>query len=147
MVIKRRKKSAKFAKDSKHNNLPKDEHGNVIKKGGRKKGVVNHVTREAKEMIALAFEGMGGLPAFIEWGKKHPTPFYTIVYTKLTPLQVVGKLDHAVHSSDASAETEALKRAFLSVMQSRVAPPIIDVTPESNNIHEAEIIPILIDKK
>lgn len=127
--------------------FPKTADGKVKAGPGRPKGLPNAITREAKEMIALAFEGMGGLPAFIEWGKKHPTPFYTIVYTKLTPLQVVGKLDHAVHSSDASAETEALKRAFLSVMQSRVAPPIIDVTPESNNIHEAEIIPILIDKK
>lgn len=43
------------------------------------------VTGEAREMLALAFEGIGGLPELMKWAKTHRTAFYNH-YTKLLPM-------------------------------------------------------------
>jgi len=56
---------------------------------GRKKGVPNKVTQSVKEALCLAFEGIGGVPALIEWGKepRNQAEFYKI-WCKVMPTQV-----------------------------------------------------------
>jgi hypothetical protein len=41
------------------------------KTGGRKPGSPNKLTVAAREAYQLAFEGIGGVPAFTEWAKLH----------------------------------------------------------------------------
>jgi hypothetical protein len=71
---------------------------NLTRKGrGRPKGSVNKVGKEAKEIIAAAAEGLGGLERMIEWAKSDPkneSAFWTSVYPKLLPLTVAGDKDN-----------------------------------------------------
>jgi hypothetical protein len=78
----------------------------------KKEVAPTEVTGEAKDMIALAFEGIGGLPKLIQWARTHQTAFYS-AYTKLLPLQVSASVSHKV---DEEQERAALKTAFLSVI-------------------------------
>ena len=124
-AVKRRNNPASY--------LPKDENGRTIKKGGRAKGTPNKITGEAKTVIALAFEGIGGLPALIAWAKKNKTNraiFYTHIYTKLIPVQVAGKINVSEDNS-ASHAASALERILLGIIAERQdgdneAPVIID---------------------
>lgn len=59
--------------------------------GGRQKGTRNKITREAKTMIALAAEGIGGLPRLIRWAKrnnKNETVFWSQIYSRLIPHKI-----------------------------------------------------------
>ena len=49
-----------------------------IKAGGRQKGTPNKTTATIREAIDLAFDGLGGVPALIEWASKNPTEFYKL---------------------------------------------------------------------
>lgn len=62
-----------------------------IKTGGRKAGTPNKTTAEVKETLLAAFDGVGGLPALIEWGKANPTPFYQ-TWAKLLPNEIKAEL-------------------------------------------------------
>jgi hypothetical protein len=55
--------------------------------GGRAKGQTNLVTKAAKEALELAFQGVGGVPALIKWGKDNKTEFYKI-WARLIPKDV-----------------------------------------------------------
>ena len=59
---------------------------------GRKLGSVNKTTAAVKETLMLAFEGVGGLHALIEWGKANPTPFYQ-TWAKLLPNEIKAELE------------------------------------------------------
>ena len=54
---------------------------------GRVKGVPNKLTKAAKEAFGLAFDGIGGVPALIKWGKSNRTEFYKL-YARLIPTHV-----------------------------------------------------------
>lgn len=54
---------------------------------GRKKGSTNKTTREAKEAIELAFQGIGGVDALILWAEENKGIFYGQVWPKLLPIQ------------------------------------------------------------
>jgi len=54
---------------------------------GRQKGSVNKTTKEAKEAIELAFQGLGGVDGLIKWAKNHRDSFYASIYPKLLPVQ------------------------------------------------------------
>lgn len=54
---------------------------------GRKPGALNKTTKEAKEAIELAFHGLGGVNALIDWAKDNQGAFYTSIYPKLLPVQ------------------------------------------------------------
>lgn len=63
---------------------------------GRPKGSVNKVGKEAKEVIAAAAEGLGGLQRMIDWAKEDPAnerAFWATIYPKLLPLTVAGDKD------------------------------------------------------
>jgi len=76
---------------------------------GRPKGSPNKITRQAKDMIAAAAEGLGGLDRLIEWAKESPDnerAFWMSIYPKLVPLQVNG-----THDVSVVDRTEQLRRA------------------------------------
>lgn len=57
---------------------------------GRKVGVPNKFTRNAREAFQLAFEGMGGYAALEKWGKANRTEFFKL-YARLIPVEHVGE--------------------------------------------------------
>jgi hypothetical protein len=61
---------------------------------GRKTGVPNKMTSEVREAIALAFQGIGGVPKLIEWAEANQSLFYTAIWLKLLPLSL--KLDQHI---------------------------------------------------
>ena len=69
---------------------------------GRKKGVPNKQTTAAKDAIAAAAEGLGGVSRLIAWASEDPLNervFWGTVYPKLLPLQVTGKDGEAIQHS------------------------------------------------
>jgi hypothetical protein len=54
---------------------------------GRPKGKPNKSTTSVKEAFRLAFEGIGGVKALIEWAKDEKTEFFKI-YSKLLPKEL-----------------------------------------------------------
>ena len=57
------------------------------KVAGRKKGTPNKVTRSVKAALLEAFDGLGGVPALVAWGKDNPAEFYTL-WGKLVPQEI-----------------------------------------------------------
>lgn len=62
---------------------------------GRPKGAKNKFGQEAKEAFALAFEGLGGVPALTQWARRNPETFYKL-YSKLIPVELHGTGDGLV---------------------------------------------------
>jgi hypothetical protein len=56
---------------------------------GRPAGSKNRFGQEAKEALALAFEGIGGVPALVSWAETHREAFYKL-YAKLIPVELNG---------------------------------------------------------
>lgn len=66
---------------------------------GRPAGSLNKTTRQAKEAIALAAEGLGGAERLQAWAKEDPkneAAFWTTIYPKLLPLLIGGDADNPV---------------------------------------------------
>ena len=79
--------------DDSETEKPKNR-GNAGK--GRRKGARNRTTLAAKEAIALAAEGLGGVEGIIGWAKKNDENekiFWSSIYPKLLPLKVAGEVD------------------------------------------------------
>lgn len=60
---------------------------------GRPKGSKNKVGMAAKQVIAQAAEGLGGVERMIEWAKEAPEnerAFWSTIYPKLVPHEVTG---------------------------------------------------------
>lgn len=68
--------------------------GSFAKAGpGRPKGSRNKVTQAAKDAIAAAAEGLGGVERLMEWAKEAPEnekTFWGTIYPKLIPVQLTG---------------------------------------------------------
>jgi hypothetical protein len=61
---------------------------------GKPKGATSKTTKMAKEAIALAAEGLGGVDRLVEWAKEDPAnerAFWATIYPKLIPVQVTGE--------------------------------------------------------
>jgi len=61
---------------------------------GKPKGAINKTTHTAKEAIALAAEGLGGVERLVVWCKEDPVnerSFWSTIYPRLLPLQVSGE--------------------------------------------------------
>lgn len=54
---------------------------------GRKPGVPNKITANVKEALEIAFQGVGGVPKLVAWGKKNPAEFFKI-WAKLLPASI-----------------------------------------------------------
>jgi hypothetical protein len=64
---------------------------------GRPKGSINKAGKAAKDAIAAAAEQLGGEDRMVAWAlenERNEAAFWTIIYPKLLPLQVYGKIDH-----------------------------------------------------
>lgn len=48
------------------------------KTGGRKKGVPNKLTADAREAMQQAFAGVGGVKTLIQWGNENLTEFFKL---------------------------------------------------------------------
>jgi len=59
------------------------------RRGGRKKGTANKLTKSARDAFAHAFEGMGGAEELTEWAKVNKSEFYKL-YARLIPVEHVG---------------------------------------------------------
>ncbi len=60
---------------------------------GRKKGIPNKQTTAAKDAIAAAAEGLGGVQRLIEWAQEDPLnerAFWASIYPKLIPVTLAG---------------------------------------------------------
>lgn len=66
-------------------------HGGKRSGSGRKKGVPNKITTSMREMVMQAFNDVGGVKAFAEWGKKQENrkDFYMIT-ARLIPVEMTG---------------------------------------------------------
>src|SRR5882757_2746260 len=73
---------------------------------GRPLGVPNKMTVAAKQAFSLAFEGLGGVDALIEWGKENKSTFYTL-YARLIPTEVIGSI--GIYDASADARLVRLK--------------------------------------
>ena len=63
------------------------------KRGGRKKGSVNKITRTAKEAYAFAFDALGGGEGLLDWAQSDPNnlrEFYRL-HARLIPIEMTGK--------------------------------------------------------
>ena len=76
---------------------------------GKPKGAKNKTTLAAKDAIAAAAEGLGGVNRLIAWAKEDPLNervFWGSIYPKLLPLQVTGEgggpLTLVISSTDAA---------------------------------------------
>jgi len=56
------------------------------------------LTRDAKAMIQLAFEDLGGLPRLVEWANSPQNigTFYTQIWSKIIPKDVKAEVDHSI---------------------------------------------------
>ena len=69
---------------------------------GKPKGAVSKTTKTAKEAIALAAEGLGGVNRLIDWAKEDPAnerAFWASIYPKLIPVQIAGDDDNPLRHS------------------------------------------------
>jgi hypothetical protein len=101
--------------------LPKDENGRVKAGPGRPKGLANRVTLEAKHAISLAFDGLGGVDALIEWANESNSNkglFYSQIYTKLIPMQIHGKVDAEI-TGDGQLLASTMVDALLRIRAAR----------------------------
>lgn len=66
---------------------------------GKPKGATNKTTRAAKEAIAAAAEGLGGVQRLIDWAKEDPLnerAFWSSIYPKLIPVTLAGDEDNPI---------------------------------------------------
>jgi hypothetical protein len=78
------------------------------------------LTPDAKEAIALAFQGLGGVKRLIKWANasaSHLMIFYTQMYVKLLPYQLTAKVDHTV--TDDNAIREKMTTALVNIIKAR----------------------------
>lgn len=64
------------------------------RRGGRKKGQRNRLTREVQEMLETTAHKLGGVKRLLAWVKERPEneyAFWTSMYMRLLPVQVAGQ--------------------------------------------------------
>lgn len=69
---------------------------------GKPKGALSKTTKTAKEAIALAAEGLGGVDRLIAWAQEDPLnerSFWASIYPRLLPVQVSGDPDNPLQHS------------------------------------------------
>lgn len=77
--------TAEVAKSSNRGSKPGE------RRGGRQKGTPNKLTALAKDVIAQAFDKMGGVEALVTWAETDADTkrvFYSQIWTKIVPLAV-----------------------------------------------------------
>lgn len=91
-----------MSKDVKKTGENKKRGRNSLPPGpGRPKGLPNKLTASAKQAFELAFQGLGGVPQFVEWAKDNQTDFYKL-YSKLIPVNMTGSVGLNIQIVDYS---------------------------------------------
>jgi len=67
------------------------------KTGGRTAGTPNKVTRELKETILAALDGVGGVDYLTSTAKSHPAAFMALL-GKVLPMTVAGDPENPLHA-------------------------------------------------
>jgi hypothetical protein len=79
---------------------------------GRKPGIPNRVTRQAKEAIALAAEELGGVERLVAWARsdeKNEAVFWSSIYPRLIPVAVEGNVNaEHHHTHDPAGLSDAI---------------------------------------
>ena len=73
---------------------------------GRPRGARNKTTLLAKEAIARAAEGLGGVKGLVTWAKKseeNERIFWSAIYTKLLPLKVDSEIEMGTRLAEVAA--------------------------------------------
>lgn len=81
-----------------------ENRGNAGK--GRPRGSRNKTTLAAKEAIARAAEGLGGVERLMKWVEKDEANekiFWSSIYPKLLPLKVSGEVDMGSRLAEVAA--------------------------------------------
>jgi hypothetical protein len=78
------------------------------KTGGRKAGMPNKLTADAKEAFRLAAEGVGGVEALTEWARVSPDKFWPL-YARLIPV------DHTTAGQPLQSTPSAIRVELISV--------------------------------
>lgn len=84
------------------NNQPKNSGRFGKGNPGKPKGAVSKTTKTAKEAIALAAEGLGGVNRLVDWAKEDPAnerAFWASIYPRLIPVQIAGDEDNPLRHS------------------------------------------------
>jgi hypothetical protein len=97
------------------------------RRGGRKRGTPNKTTASVREAIALAFDGIGGVPALIRWARRNRDPFYTRMLTRLLPTQVDSSV--YMHGMPTLEESRQRMRQIIGV----IAPELKDDDDDSDD--------------
>lgn len=69
---------------------------------GKPKGALSKTTKTAKEAIALAAEGLGGVKRLVAWAQEDPVnerAFWSSIYPKLIPVQIAGDDENPLRHS------------------------------------------------
>lgn len=68
------------------------------------------LTKDAKAMIQLAFEDLGGLPRLVEWANNPANlgTFYTQIWSKIIPKDVKAEVDGSITIEIANFGTDRL---------------------------------------
>lgn len=61
---------------------------------GRPKGTPNKTTTRVKAALERAFDGVGGMDAFIEWARANPGDFYRL-WARLLPVDLRADIKHS----------------------------------------------------
>lgn len=84
------------------NNQPKNSGRFGKGNPGKPKGAVSKTTKTAKEAIALAAEGLGGVNRLVDWAKEDPAnerAFWASIYPRLIPVQIAGDEENPLRHS------------------------------------------------
>lgn len=84
---------------------------------GRPKGIPNKITAEAKQVIAQAAEGLGGVERLIAWAKEDPdneTKFWATIYPRLIPVTLANAPGESFRVEQVNEDAAALRRRLLS---------------------------------
>lgn len=85
------------------------------KVAGRKKGTPNKTTAAIKEIIATAFDELGGLERLVIWANRSQRnlgAFYTKIWVKIIPTTVTGTIGVGPLSPE---ELNAMRGAILEI--------------------------------
>lgn len=90
--------------------------------GGRAKGQLNKLTVTVKKTLEQVAEELGGVARIVEWVREDPENekvFWSSMYTKLLPLQVIGDKDNPL---------EVLSRIEIVLIKAEEKSNVIDAT-------------------
>jgi hypothetical protein len=91
---------------------------------GSRKGIPNKVTAEAKEVIAEAAQGLGGVERLIDWAKESPeneTKFWATIYPRLIPVTVANAPGESFRVTQADEDASTFRSRISTLIATGAA--------------------------